>query len=103
MVIKKKPENATNVVEYEIRNGKTIDFEDGELSFNISKRQQDDDVTLYICRDYMGGLVMGAATGETYVAELFIPARQYTEGEEGELIPVPFNIDECVLTLWEER
>lgn len=101
MVIRKKPENAKNVVEYEIRN-KTIDFEDGELAFSVAKRQQDDDVTLYICRDYMGGLVMGAATGETYVAELFIPARQYEE-EDGELVPVPFNIDECVLTLWEER
>jgi len=102
MQVIKKPENATNVVEYEIIGGKTIDFEDGELSFNVKKREQDDPVTIYICRDYMGGLVMGTASGDTYVAELYIPARQYVE-EDGEIVPVAFDIDNCVLTLWEER
>lgn len=105
MQVIKKPENATNVVEYEIIGGKTIDFEDGELSFNVKKREQDDDVTIYICRDFLGGLVMGTAAGDKYVAELFIPAREYVdegEGEEATHTPVPFDIDKCVLTLWEE-
>jgi hypothetical protein len=106
MTVKTKPDGATNVVDYEIIGGKTIDFEDGELSFNVKKREQDDDVTIYICRDYMGGLVMGTASGDTYVAELFIPAREYVEEGEGDdkhLVPVPFDIDRCILTLWEEE
>ena len=105
MTIKTKPEGATNVVEFEIIGGKTIDFEDGELSFNVKKREQDDDVTIYICRDFLGGLVMGTAAGDKYVAELFIPARQYVEegeGEDQQLVPVPVDIDRCILTLWEE-
>ena len=99
MTIKTKPEGATNVVEFEIIGGKTIDFEDGELSFNVKKREQDDDVTIYICRDFLGGLVMGTAAGDKYVAELFIPARQYVEegeGEDQQLVPVPFDIDRCI-------
>lgn len=104
MIVKKLPETATNVVEYEVRKN-TIDFEDGELSFNVSKREKDEDVTIDICRDYRGDLVMGASAGDKYVAQLFIPAREYTEEESEEgsvLVPVPFDINKCILTLWEE-
>jgi hypothetical protein len=48
---------------------------------------------------------MGTSAGDKYVAELFIPARQYVEegeGEDRQLVPVPFDIDRCILTLWEE-
>lgn len=35
-----------------------------------------------ICEDYTGGLVMGADAGDKYVAQIIIPAREYTEVEK---------------------
>ena len=64
---------------------------------------------------------MGTRTGTEYVAEIIIPAREYTEvekenpnydpeNEEGteqptikELKPVPFSMDRCELRLWERE
>lgn len=112
------PEDGKNFIPYEVT-GKTIDFDDGELSFNVSKKERDYEVTLDICRDYTGSLVMGADTGDRYVAQLVIPERAYTETEvanpnynadaEGstenptitQRVPVPFDIDRCELRLWE--
>lgn len=112
------PEDGKNFIPYELT-GKTIDFDDGELSFNVSKKERDYEVTLDICRDYTGSLVMGADTGDRYVAQLIIPERAYTETEianpnynadaEGgtenptitQRIPVPFDINRCELRLWE--
>ena len=105
MVVIKKPENATNVVEYEII-GNSIDFEDGSLTINLKKREADEARTIDICRDSFGDLVIGAAAGDVYVAQIIIPARRYTEvpGDEGTILqPVPFDIDLVTLILWEER
>ena len=118
MKVIKLPENGTNFVDYEI-SGKSIDFGDGEMSFRVDKKERDYEVTIDICKDYTGGLVMGASAGDKYVAQLTIPAREYTETEKEnpnynpdaevgteqptimERKPVPFSMDKCTLTLWE--
>lgn len=113
------PQNGTNFINYEIVKN-NIDFNNGELIFNISKKERDYDVVVDICKDYTGSLVMGATEGQSYVAQLFIPAREYIEKEvenidlsvgfldEGTASmtnlsqePVPFNINKCELRLWE--
>jgi len=56
-----------------------------------------------ICYDADRNLVIGAAAGRRYVAEIDIPPRRYEEVEiEGEtqLVPVPLDIDTCTLSLW---
>ena len=67
MKVIKLPENGTNFVDYEI-SGKSIDFGDGEMSFRVDKKERDYEVTIDICQDYTGGLVMGASAGDKYVA-----------------------------------
>lgn len=111
------PEDGKNFIPYEI-SGKNIDFNDGDLMFNVSKKERDYEVVIDICQDYTGGLVMGTENGEKYIAQLVIPAREYTEkevpnpnypGGEGsnepetitEREPVPFSMDRCELRLWE--
>lgn len=112
MKIVKLPENGTNFIDYEV-DGNTISFDDGEVMLNLKKKERDYDVTIDLCRDWMQGLVMGADDAKSYVAQIFIPARQYkyveskTEKNENggpviEQRAVPFNMDNCTLTLWEE-
>lgn len=112
------PEDGTKFIPYEVM-GKIISFNDGDLMFDVSKKERDYEVVIDICQDYTGGLVMGASSGERYVAQLVIPAREYIEtesenpeydpeaeeGTESPTItnrePVPFDIDNCELRLWE--
>lgn len=112
------PEDGKNFIPYEVM-GKNIDFNDGELMFNVSKKERDYEVVVDICQDYTGGLVMGAGAGERYIAQLTIPPREYEEIEKEnpeydpedemgteqptivERKPVPFSMDKCTLTLWE--
>lgn len=113
------PESGKNFIPYEVL-GKNIDFNDGDLMFNVSKKERDYEVVIDICQDYTGGLVMGAETGDKYIAQVVIPAREYTEteianpnynpdAEEGgtesptitQRTPVPFSMDRCELRLWE--
>ena len=89
-------------IEYEVT-GKKICFDD-DLTINLAKREEDDPVHIDVCYDADGDLVIGAAAGRAYVAEIDIPARSYTE-EEGEgdeltLVPVPLDMDKVTLTLW---
>lgn len=100
---------------------KSIIFgEDEDLSINLKNREQDETTLIDICSDSDGFLVVGTAAGLRYVAQVEIPARQYTEeeqenpnydpeAEEGtEAInktivvrePVPFDIDNCTIYLW---
>ena len=74
-----------------------------------------------MCYDRYGELVIGAAAGRSYVAEIDIPARQYTQPEPIEAAaadgeenaeggthmgnsapsePIPFSMDNVTLTLW---
>lgn len=119
MKITHLPEGGKNFIPYEVV-GNSIDFNDGDLMFNVSKKERDYDVTIDICQDYTGGLVMGADAGDRYVAQVVIPAREYTEKEianpdyapeaDGSMEnsktitqrdPVPFSMDRCELRLWE--
>lgn len=106
-------------IEYETTS-KSIIFGDDDLSINLKNREKDEKVTLDICTDNNGELTMGTAAGLKYVAQVEIPARQYTEeeqanpaydpeAEEGaeaanptiiKRTPVPFDIDNCTIYLW---
>lgn len=113
------PEGGKRFIPYEVV-GNSIDFNDGDLMFNAAKKERDYEVVVDICEDYTGSLVMGTDTGDRYVAQLVIPAREYTETEVdnpdyrpeeedgmggSEKItkrdPVPFSMDRCELRLWE--
>lgn len=102
------PENGKKFISYEV-DGNTITFNDRELSFRADKKERDYQVTIDVCMDYTGGLVVGTATGRSYVAQLVIPARKYeeteTDGEDGETTAtseaVAFSMDNCTLKLWE--
>lgn len=89
-------------IEYEVI-GKKICFDD-DLTINLAKREEDDPVHIDVCFDADGDLVIGAAAGRAYVAEIDIPARSYTEedgeGDEPTLAPVPLDMDKVTLTLW---
>ena len=108
-------------IPYSVRN-KKITFDD-DLTINLVKRERDDPVHIDICLDIYDELVIGAAAGRRYVAEIDIPARQYEypetvtvgeevgegegeggEGDEGEggeaPIPIPLDMDTVTLSLW---
>lgn len=84
---------------------KCITFGDEDLTINLKNRQMDETTKIDICSDKQGFLVIGAETGFRYVAQVEIPAREYTEtpGEQDgttERTPVPFDIDTCTIYLW---
>ena len=91
-------------IPYEV-NGTRICFDD-DLTLNLSKRLEDWPVHIDICFDADHELVVGAAAGRAYVAEIDIPAREYEypeagEGEEPEPpTPLPLDMDKVTLTLW---
>lgn len=82
--------------------GTEIIFDDDTLSLKLSRRQRDWEVTVDVCSDEDGNLVIGAATGRYYVAQLTVPAKQYTEpeGEDEQPEPLPLNIDDVTMALW---
>lgn len=90
--------------------GPKIDYEeignkvcfDDDLTINLQKRQEDWPVHIDICFDADRSLVIGAAAGRAYVAELDIPERKYTEpaSEEEPPQPIPLDMDEVKLSLW---
>lgn len=109
--------NEGNKIPYEITD-KVITFND-DLTISLAKREQDWPVHIDICLDADEQLVIGAAAGRAYVAEIDIPTREYIETvdetatvEEEEIEgamgnrsnvtrePVPFDIDRCTLSLW---
>ena len=112
------PEDGKNFIPYELM-GEIISFDDGDLMFDVSKKERDYEVVIDICHDFTGALVMGTSEGERYVAQLVVPAREYIEttsenpdynpeAEEGmssptitNREPVAFDIDKCELRLWE--
>ena len=92
--------------------GNKICFDD-DLTINLAKREEDWDVHIDICFGEDNELVIGAAAGRRYVAEIDIPKRSYAEVEAVEeekteapeepkttAQPVPFDIDNATLTLW---
>lgn len=98
-------------IAYEVVDNKKITFGDDELTINLAARERDDAVTLDICIDNESGIVIGVGTrARKYAAQIQIPARRYTEVEDGtdELTGIPrilreaepFDISLCTLTLW---
>lgn len=96
--------NEGQKIEYEIQNTATkkkITFDD-DLTINLAKREEDWPVHIDVCYDEDRELVIGTAAGRAYVAQIDIPARQYTPGEteEDPPVPVPLNLDNVTLSLW---
>lgn len=102
-------------IPYEIT-GNKICFDD-DLTINLEKREEDWAVHIDICYGSDGELVIGAAAGRTYVAEIDIPKREYVAVEttevaetdaadNGEMSSAPameavlFDIDCITLSLW---
>jgi hypothetical protein len=97
--------NEGEKIPYEV-SGTKICFDD-DLTINLAKREEDWSVHIDVCSDKDGALVIGAAAGRAYVAEIDIPAREYEEktvnidGEEQVTnTPVPLDMDKVTLTLW---
>lgn len=104
-IVYKTPEAELAHIDHRTR-GDKITLGDDELTLNLSKYEQDDEKHIDICFDATGCLVIGTATGRKYAAEIDIPARRYTEVEDegsedgASREPVPFDINQCTLTLW---
>lgn len=115
--------NEGRKIPYEV-NGTKICFDD-DLTINLAKRQEDWETHIDVCSDNNGTLVIGAASGNYYVAQIDIPKREYEEtvsedevtetvhGEdesesENEMQkqpqiirePKPLDMDSVTLTLW---
>lgn len=95
--------NEGQKIDYSV-SGNMITFRD-ELMLNLSKYERDYPVHLDICENTDNILVTGLS--ERYVAQIDIPARQYTvittgEGESAITTKeaVPFDIGNVTLTLW---
>lgn len=106
MIIVEK--NVGTKIDYEVQNTATkkkITFAD-DLTINLMTREKDWPVHIDICFDEDENLVIGTAAGRAYVAEIDIPAREYTEEpdpEDPEQIirtPVPLDLDKVTLSLW---
>lgn len=120
MVVKLLPENAENVINYEVMKN-NLSLNDGDTIINLAKREQDFPVHIDFCFDDYGMLMNGTGEGaQRYVAQIDIPAREYTETEEDnpdydpdsedpekkrekitKRTPVKFSMDKVTLTLWE--
>ena len=99
MIIVEK--NAGPKIPYEVT-GKKICFDD-DLTINLAKRQKDDPEHVDVCYDADHELVIGAAAGRAYVAELDIPPIEYEitgEDEEQTVTPLPLDMDKVTLSLW---
>lgn len=94
--------NQGEKIEYEVT-GKKITFDD-DLTINLAKRQGDDPVHIDVCYDRDRELVIGAAAGRAYVAEIDLPGREYVTSENGGGEPVTeaqdLDMDKVTLTLW---
>jgi hypothetical protein len=105
-------------VPYE-QDGTVLTFAGGDLALDCAIRQRDYDTHIDICANADGNLVIGTITGQNYVAQLDIPAREYeyptpdeSAGDEGDEdadgmtgdspapTPIPLDMDKVTLTLW---
>ena len=89
-------------IEYE-QSGTRLYFGDDEIMVNCSKYQKDWEQTVDICMDRVGNLTIGTRSALRYVAQIEIPAKEYTEEEvDGEIqrTPVPLDMGDVTLILW---
>jgi hypothetical protein len=100
--------NAGPKIEYKQESESIISFRD-ELFLNLEKYERDYPVQIDICENEDGILTTGIS--KKYIAQIEIPARKYSEipiqetgteieGESIKLEPVPFSMDNIILTLW---
>ena len=85
------------------QSGTRLYFGDDELMINAAKYQKDWPVIVDICKDRAGNLTIGTDSALRYVAQIKIPAAQYTEKTEGETITreqIPLDMGEVELHLW---
>jgi len=79
-------------------------FGDDDLAIRCDTRQRDWAVHVDVCADDDGNLVIGVGTGRYYVAQIDIPATEYSEAEtesgEIERTALPLDMSKVVLTLW---
>jgi hypothetical protein len=87
--------------------GYTLSFDDDALCVKATKYQMDEATVVDICEDRQGRLVIGAASGVRYVAQVEIPAAEYEETVTGEgdeqtteRIRKPLDMADVVLVLW---
>lgn len=103
--------NEGKKIPYEVT-GTKVCFDD-DLTINLAKRQEDWAVHIDVLTDAYGALVVGSTTGDYYIAQIDIPAREYTDvaekvepvtegGPDTEIkhTPKPLNMDDVTLTLW---
>lgn len=83
-------------IPYEV-NGTKIIFDD-DLMLNLAKRQSEEPVHIDICYNKARQLITGTQDAWAFVAQIDIPAIEYSEGEEPE--PLPLDMDKVTLTLW---
>ena len=99
-VIEKNPGTK---IEWRQSNFKLI-FGDDDLAIRCDTRQRDWPVHVDVCADDDGNLVIGVGTGRYYVAQIDIPATEYSEteaeGGESERTALPLDMSEVILTLW---
>lgn len=89
-------------IEYE-QSGTRLYFGDDEIMINCAKYQKDWEQTTDICMDRVGNLTIGTESALRYVAQIEIPAKEYTEEEvDGEIqrTPVPLDMGDVTLILW---
>ena len=98
MIVVEKNEGTK--IEYDVSKTK-ITFAD-ELMLNLTKLEKDWPVHRDICMDADGNLTTGVGDGLYYVAEIDIPAREYTEATSEEEQPAakPLDMNRVTLTLW---
>jgi hypothetical protein len=104
VIINKK--NEGTYVQYELA-GVRLSIRGGDLILDLSQSQRDYPVHLDISENASGRLVIGPS--RRYVAELDIPAREYTvkKGEKDDMgfpmlarTAVPLDVNKVTLILW---
>ncbi len=80
MKITKKPEDGKSFIAYEV-SGNKITFGDDELTVNCAKKERDYKMVIDIIKDKLRGLILdiNREDSESYLAQVVIPARTYTE------------------------
>ena len=99
--------NVGEKIPYSVNTRTTNITFDDDLSIKLSKREQDWPVHIDICSDSDDCLVIGAAVGRRYVAQIDIPARAYETiivEEDGQMVeheqPVALDLDTVTLSLF---
>lgn len=76
------------------QSGTKLTFGDDELTVNVAKYQRDWATQIDICGDKNGNLVIGVGEGRYYVAQVDVPATQYTQPEPIETVEKPIELSE---------